>query len=48
MNKSALAFFFLFLLYGFSIGSGQQGISYNVPSLCVSGGLKKTDFPINN
>jgi len=29
MNKSALAFFFLFFLHGFSIGNGQQGISYN-------------------
>jgi len=28
--KSALAFFFLFFLHGFSIGNGQQGISYNV------------------
>jgi hypothetical protein len=27
--KSALAFFFLFFLRGFSIGNGQQGISYN-------------------
>jgi hypothetical protein len=25
-----LAFFFLFFLHGFSIGNGQQGISYNV------------------
>jgi hypothetical protein len=24
------AFFFLFFLHGFSIGNGQQGISYNV------------------
>jgi len=28
--KSAVAFFFLFFLHGFSIGNGQQGISYNV------------------
>jgi len=28
--KSAVAFFFLFFLYGTSIGDGQQGISYNV------------------
>jgi len=28
--KSAVAFFFLFFLYGTSIGNGQQGISYNV------------------
>ena len=27
--KSAVAFFFLFFLHGFSIGKGQQGISYN-------------------
>jgi hypothetical protein len=27
--KNALAFFFLFFLHGFSIGNGQQGISYN-------------------
>lgn len=28
--KSAVAFFFLFFLNGFSIGNGQKGISYNV------------------
>jgi hypothetical protein len=28
--KSAVAFFFLFFLYGTSIGNGQQGISYNI------------------
>jgi hypothetical protein len=28
--KSAVAFFFLFFLHGFSIGNSQQGISYNV------------------
>jgi hypothetical protein len=27
--KSALAFFFLFFLHGTSIGTRQQGISYN-------------------
>jgi hypothetical protein len=27
--KSAVTFFFLFFLHGFSIGNGQQGISYN-------------------
>jgi hypothetical protein len=27
--KSAVAFFFLFFLHEFSIGNGQQGISYN-------------------
>jgi hypothetical protein len=26
----------------------KSSIAGNVPSLCVSGGLKKTDFPINN
>jgi len=26
---SAVAFFFLFFLHGFSIGNGKQGISYN-------------------
>jgi len=28
-----VAFFFLFFLHGFSIGNGQQGISYNVSRL---------------
>ena len=28
-KKCAVAFFFLFFLHGFSIGNGQQGISYN-------------------
>ena len=28
--KSAVDFFFLFFLHGFSIGNGQKGISYNV------------------
>ena len=28
--KSAVAFFFLFLLHGTSIRNGQQGISYNI------------------
>jgi hypothetical protein len=37
--KSAVAFFFLFFLHGFSIGNGQQGISYNGWQLAVSGGL---------
>lgn len=30
MNKCTVAFFFLFLLHGTSIGNGQQGILYNV------------------
>jgi len=29
MNKSAVAFFFLFFLQGTSIETRQQGISYN-------------------
>ena len=33
-----MAFFFLFFLHGTSIGNGQQGISYNVPTL-VDGGV---------
>jgi hypothetical protein len=32
--KSAVAFFFLFFLHGASIGTRQQGISYNVLGLC--------------
>ena len=28
--KGAVAFFFLFFLHGISIGTRQQGISYNV------------------
>jgi len=34
MFKSAVAFFFLFFLHGTSIGTRQQGISYNVSRLC--------------
>jgi len=34
--KSAVAFFFLFFLHGFSIGNGQQGITHNVPQLCAA------------
>jgi hypothetical protein len=30
-KKCAVGFFFLFFLHGFSIGNGQQGISYNLP-----------------
>jgi hypothetical protein len=36
-----VAFFFLFFLHGFSIGNGQQGISYNVSGLCVVALSKK-------
>jgi hypothetical protein len=32
-NKCALAFFFLFFLHGTSIGTRQQGISYNAYGL---------------
>jgi len=35
--KSAVAFFFLFLLHGTSIGNGQQDISYNVSGLVAVG-----------
>ena len=35
--NSAGAFFFLFFLHGFSIGNGQQGISYNVKTLGEGG-----------
>lgn len=38
--KSAVAFFFLFFLHGTSIGTRQQGISYNslipeLPSIAI-------------
>jgi hypothetical protein len=42
--KSAVAFFFLFFLHGFSIGNGQQGISYNVEGLAVRWGLIAQNF----
>jgi len=32
-KKCAVAFFFLFFLHGTSIGTRQQGISYNAPQL---------------
>jgi hypothetical protein len=38
--KSALAFFFLFFLHGTSIGTRQQGISYNVTVLCAGGEIR--------
>jgi len=34
--KSAVAFSFCFSLHGFSIGTRQQGISYNVLRLCAA------------
>jgi hypothetical protein len=37
--KSAVAFFFLFFFHGISIGSGQQGISYNGAIICVRWGV---------
>jgi len=37
---SAVAFFFLFFLHGTSIGTRQQGISYNGSSCLRSGFLK--------
>jgi hypothetical protein len=41
--RSAVAFFFLFFLHGFSIGNGQQGISYNVWCFAKAG-LLTTKF----
>jgi len=42
---SAVAFFFLFFLHGFSIGKRQQGISYNALEIadgrCGFGGTTK-------
>jgi len=34
--KCAVAFFFLFFPHGISIGTRQQGISYNVPQPCTA------------
>ena len=42
--KSAVAFFFLFFLYGTSIGNGQQGISYNGLRLAVRAGFNAQKF----
>jgi len=39
-KKSAVAFFFLFFLHGFSIGNSQQGISYNGKALAKKGHLE--------
>jgi len=39
-KKCAVAFFFLFFLHGISIGTRQQGISYNEPSVAEVGNLK--------
>ena len=44
ITKSALALFFLFFLNGFSIGNGQQGISYNVKNMKCTG-LKAVSYP---
>ena len=46
--KSAVAFFFLFFLHGFSIGNGQQGISYNVISLGEVADFGKINFQLKN
>jgi hypothetical protein len=35
VKKVRWLFFFLFFLHGFSIGNGQQGISYNVMSIAA-------------
>jgi len=43
-KKSAVAFFFLFFLHGFSIGNGQQGISYNGFGLCARWRLELPHF----
>jgi hypothetical protein len=40
VKNSAVAFFFLFFLHGFSIVNGQQCISYNGSRLGEVGGLK--------
>jgi len=37
VKKVRWLFFFLFFLHGFSIGNGQQGISYNGKSIAASG-----------
>ena len=42
--KRAWDFFFLFFLHGFSIGNGQQGISYNVKNMKCTG-LKAVSYP---
>jgi len=42
--KSALAFFFLFFLHGFSIGNGHQGILYNVTIIAAVADLKAQKF----
>jgi len=44
-KKCAVAFFFLFFLHGFSIGNGQQGISYNAVGM-TSGGLRVQIYQI--
>jgi hypothetical protein len=44
MNKSAVAFFFLFFLHGTSIGNCQQGISYNVLQLGEVADLEALTF----
>jgi len=45
-KKCALAFFFLFFLHGTSIGTRQQGISYNVKTLGEEADLKAQTFSL--
>jgi hypothetical protein len=45
--NSAVAFFFLFFLHGTSIGNGQQGISYNVPSIAIRWRFIAQKFNLN-
>jgi len=44
-----VAFFFLFFLHGTSIGTRQQGISYNALWLCAGGASKHVSInpPLN-
>jgi len=44
--NSAVAFSFLFFLHGTSIGTRQQGISYNVPTLGEEADLKAKTFSL--
>jgi hypothetical protein len=39
-----VAFFFLFFLHGFSIGNGQQGISYNGLHLYLVADFENENF----
>ena len=46
--KSAVAFFFLFFLHGISIGTRQQGISYNVSQPCDGGEIQDRCQQVQN